>query len=222
MENLKIKNIALLLQQLLFLTFIATANANLPCQELIPHLKTNDSKILNEGLWEHFEKDPSLQNQSTQALQLDSRINKIFFILDYLCKTQNGIPLNDLALYLSYNISNKGEAAFKEELISLGKTSQQIKNWFEFFRFAQNHKSRILDRSSLQITINGFKTLINEYKSLTKGINQQKSSDFFLKKTKSLTVQIDNFLSSDPYTTQALGEISRVPYWDINESIGGS
>ena len=34
--------------------------------------------------------------------------------------------------------------------------------------------------------------------------------------------KIDNFLSKDPYITKALDEISRVPYWDINESTGGS
>jgi len=222
MENLKIKNIALLLQLLLFFIFVATANANLPCHELIHRLKTTNSTTVNGGLWGYFEKDSSLRNYSTQALQLDSRINKIFFILNYLCETKNGIPLNDLARYLSHNIANKGEEAFKEELIKLGKTPQQIKKWFEFFRYAQNHKSRILAPSSIQITINGFIPLINEYNSLTKIINQQNSSDFLLKKTKNLMVQIDSFLSSDPYTTQALDEISQVPYWDINESIGGS
>ena len=34
--------------------------------------------------------------------------------------------------------------------------------------------------------------------------------------------EIDKFFSSDPYITQALDEISHVPYWDINESTGGS
>jgi hypothetical protein len=40
--------------------------------------------------------------------------------------------------------------------------------------------------------------------------------------TRTLITQIDSFFSSDPYITQALDEISHVPYWDINESSGGS
>ncbi len=67
-----------------------------------------------------------------KAVQLDSRINKVFFLLNYLCKTRNGIPFNDLATYISRSIAEKGEPAFKAELIIFGKTSKQIKGWFIF------------------------------------------------------------------------------------------
>jgi len=57
---------------------------------------------------------------------------------------------------------------------------------------------------------------------LTKNIDRPNSSKVLLKKTRTLIAQIDSFFSSDPYITQALDEISHVPYWDINESSGGS
>ena len=223
LEGLRTKNICMFLQCILLALFVPTTSASQSCRELITSLiKTNDNIALNGGLWGYFEKDSFLRKHSTQAIQLDSRINKIFFTLNYLCNTKNGIPLNDLATYISRSISDKGEAVFKAELITLGKTSQQIENWFEFSEYAQSHRFRTLDSSEIQTTINRSIPLIKNYTSLTMNIDPLNSSEVLLIKTRSLIVQIDSFLSRDPYITQALDEISRVPYWDINESTGGS
>ena len=37
-----------------------------------------------------------------------------------------------------------------------------------------------------------------------------------------LNKNINQLLSQQPYLAQALNEISHVPFWDINESTGGS
>ena len=222
-QNLKSKCLCIISQCILISLFHSNTFADPNCNESITQLLRSTDKIqLKGGLWENFEKDPILQKHSSQAIQLESRINKIFFTLNYLCKTKDGIPLNDLATYLSQSISEKGEAAFKEELINLGKTTQQIKNWFIFYKYAQNHRFRTLDSSLIQSTINRSIPLINNYTSMTKNINHAKSSESIFKKTLKLIDQIDAFLSSDLYINKALDEISHVPYWDINESTGGS
>ena len=225
-KTLWAKNIFIFLQSLLLALFVSTAFASPSCHELVtPLIKTNDSIALNGGLWGYFEKDPFLRKYSTQAVQLDSRINKVFFLLNYLCETKNGIPFNDLATYISRSIADKGESAFKAELIIFGKTSKQIKSWFVFFKYAQSHRFRTLNSSTVRATINRAIPLINNYTSLEKNINQSKQpkqSKIILKNAEVLRTKIDRFLSSDPYITQALDEISHVPYWDINESTGGS
>ena len=222
-QNLKSKCLCIISQCILISLLHSNTFADPNCNESITQLLRSTDKIqLNGGLWENFEKDPILQKHSSQAIQLESRINKIFFTLNYLCKTKDGIPLNDLATYLSQSISEKGEAAFKEELINLGKTTQQIKNWFIFYKYAQNHRFRTLDSSLIQSTINRSIPLINNYTSMAKNINHAKSSESIFKKTLKLIDQIDAFLSSDLYINKALDEISHVPYWDINESTGGS
>ncbi len=222
-KTLRAKNILVFFQPLLLAIFVSTAFANSPCHELVaPLIKANDSIALNGGLWGYFEKDPFLRKYSTQAVQLDSRINKVFFLINYLCETKNGIPLNDLASYISRSIAEKGEPAFKAELIIFGKTSKQIKDWFDFFKFAQSHRFRTLNSSTIRTTINRAIPLINNYTSLEKNINQSIQSKVILKNTAALRDKIDRFLSSDPYITQALDEISHVPYWDTNESTGGS
>jgi hypothetical protein len=58
--------------------------------------------------------------------------------------------------------------------------------------------------------------------SLEKNINQSKQSKVIIKNTRALRIKIDRFFLCDPYITQALDEISHEPYWDINESTGGS
>jgi hypothetical protein len=222
-EILRTKNIYIFLQCILWALFVSTVSANPSCRELItPLIKTSNNIALSGGLWGYFEKDSFLRKHSTEAIQLDSRINKIFFLLNYLCETKNGIPFNDLATYISRSIADKGEPAFKEELIILGKTSKQIKNWFNFFKFAQSHRLRTLNSSTIRATINKATPLINNYVSLEKNINQSNQSKVILEDAGALRVKIDGFLSSDPYITQALDEISHVPYWDINESTGGS
>ena len=222
-KTLRTKNIFMILQSILLTSFVSTVFASPSCHELVaPLIKTNDSIALNGGLWGYFEKDPFLRKYSTEAVQLDSRINKVFFLLNYLCETKNGIPFNDLATYISRSIANKGEPAFKEELIILGKTSKQINNWFNFFMFAQSHKFRTLNSYTIRATINKAIPLINNYVSLEKNINQSIQSKVILKNTGALRIKIDKFFLGDPYITQALDEISHVPYWDINESTGGS
>jgi hypothetical protein len=225
-KTLRTKNILIFFQSLLLASFVSTAFASSPCHELVaPLIKANDSIALNGGLWGYFEKDPFLRKYSTQAVQLDSRINKVFFLINYLCETKNGIPFNDLASYISSSIAEKGEPAFKAELIIFGKTSKQIKGWFDFFKFAQSHRFRTLNSSTIRTTINRAIPLINNYTSLEKNINQSKQSKqskIILKNAAALRIKVDRFLSSDSYITQALSEISHVPYWDINESTGGS
>ncbi len=223
MKLLIIRIKALLIQTVIATFFFSSANADQPCSELVrPLTNSIDSLALNGGLWGLFEKKSFLRKYSTEAIQLDSRINKIFFILNYLCETKNGLPLNDLATYISRNVIDKGESEFKTELLAQGKTPQQINIWFEFFEYAKNQSSRTLDLNIILTTINYSIPLINDYVLLEKNTNQPNSSDVVLKKVHTLMAKIDNFLSKDPYTTKALDEISRVPYWDINESTGGS
>ena len=203
------KNICIFLQCILLALFVSTALAKPSCRELVnPLIKNSDNIASNGGLWGYFEKDLFLRKHSTQAIQLDSRINKIFFTLNYLCETKDGIPLNDLATYISRSIADKGEAAFKAELIILGKTPKQIKNWFDFFLFAQRHRLRTLNSSTIRASINKATPLISNYVSLEKNINQSKQSKVILENVVALIIKIDEFLiDSDSYTHLTLPTI---------------
>ena len=120
-------------------------NAEATCSDKVAKLELKRTQAVSiGGMWGYFEKNFNLKKISIEAIQLDSRINKIFFLLNHLCETRNGIPLTPLARYISKNLSNKGEDKFKNELLILGKTPEQIKEWFEFCRYSENHASRTL------------------------------------------------------------------------------
>jgi len=217
------KQILIFAQAIFLLSFISFANAEPTCNELVKNLKKEQEFIaLNGGMWRYFEKDPSLRNYSGKAIQLDSRISKIFFTLEYLCETQKGIPLNDLAVYLSRNLIGKSVDTFKDELRLLGKTNQEVNIWFDFLEYAHKNKSRTLNFSKIQDTIKQTTPLIKEYNKLTNYLAKEDSPKFLQKKINTLLVNIDYFLSSNSYIAQALKEMSNAPYWDINESVGGS
>ena len=206
-----------------FLLFAISAYAESSCFEWVKQLEKKKSTInSNGGMWGHFERSPELRMQSANAIQLDSRINKIFFALDHLCETEKGIPLNDLATYISLNLSKKVKNEFKSELLLIGKTPQQIDTWFEFYRYAQNQKLRTLKIIKIRNALDQSIPLIERYVQLAEGISRGDSSELTLKKIQTLNINIDKLLSQQPYISQALEEISRIPYWDINESTGGS
>jgi uncharacterized protein YfbU (UPF0304 family) len=217
------KYISIFLQIIFLLFYASFVNAEPTCSELVKNLQKEQEFIAsNGGMWRYVEKDPALRNHSGKAIQLDSRISKIFFTLEYLCKTQHGIPLNDLAVYLSGNLIKKSEDVFKDELRLLGKTNQEINTWFKFLKYAQKNKSRTLKFSEIQDTINQTTPLIKKYTQLPNYLTKKNSTQFLRKKINTLLVNIDYFLSSNSYIAQALEEMSNAPYWDINESVGGS
>jgi hypothetical protein len=214
----------LILGQVIFLFSCASfVSAGPTCTQLVKKLqKEQEFMALNGGMWRYIEKNPFLRSYSGNAIQLDSRISKIFFILEYLCETQNGIPLNDLAVYLSRNLIEKSEDTFKDELRLLGKTKQEINIWFDFLEYAQKNKLRTLNFSKIKDTIKQTTPFIKEYTQLPNYLTKKDSPKFLQKKIKTLLANIDYFLSNNLYIAQALEEMSNAPYWDINESVGGS
>ena len=211
------------LQTFLLILLTTSANAETSCFNWIKQLKKKTNIVnSNGGMWGYYEKAPELRTQSVDAIQLDSRISKIFFALSHLCKTEKGIPLNDLATYSSRNLAEKGKDEFKSELLLLGKTPQQIDIWFKFYRYAQNHRSRTLEISKIQSALEQSIPLIERYVHLAESIFRNDSSEFIFNKTQTLNISIDKLLLQQPYLAQAMEEISHIPYWDINESTGGS
>ena len=202
--------------QTIFL-FIAPliGNAKTTCLDKVKtlELKRNHAVSIG-GMWGYFEKNFSLKKIPVEAIQLDSRINKVFFLLSHICETQNGIPLTPLAIYISKNLSNKGEDKFKDELLILGKTPQQIKEWFDFCYYSEHQVSRTLISSEITKAMDQSSALVMRYVRLTEAIPYRNSLKEHLKKIKNLIIDVDHLLSNQPYLSQALEETSHFLYWD--------
>ena len=99
----------------------------------------------------------------------------------------------------------------------MGKTPQQIKEWFEFCRYSENHASRTLLNSEIQIAIDQSTPFIMRYAQLTRATPNENLLRESFQKMKNLIIDIDKLLSRQFYLSQALEETSHVLYWDISE-----
>jgi hypothetical protein len=180
-----------------------------------------------DGIWGLFEKNSELQGNSAIAIDLDKKINSIIFHLQYLCDTLHGIPMNEIARYVRDGINAKGEEGFRDELIVLGKTNAEINIWFEFTRFSIKNKDRPLKLKIILKSINDSTNLIHSYFSLAQKLDRSKIKKSLKKisvknEVIELSKSIEKFFQSDTYMKKALTENAKIPYYDINESSGGS
>ena len=203
-------------------TTVSSQPGSSPCQkQLAPIKKSKNTIIQNGGVWAVFERHPSLRPQSSRAIQLDSKVQQLVWLLDYLCETREGVPLNELALYLTENLAKKSKKEFRAELIVLGKSSSEIDIWFSFVDIALKNEHRKLESRLLKESIQRAQPFISRYQTLARDIDAS-PNDGQLDEVDQLYRQIQELESSDVYLIQAVTETSQVPYWDINESTGGS
>ena len=172
-------------------------------------------------MWAVFEKHKILREESSKAIQLDSKIQQLVWLLSYLCETAEGVPFNELAVYLTESLKEKSKPQFKQELIILGKTESEIDIWFTFSDTSLKNKIRKLNAETIYNCIQKAAPLIQRYKQLTEEITPSPDMKQ-IESVDKLYREIEQLESSDSYLAQALLETSQVPYWDIDESTGGS
>ncbi len=212
------KYIRIFIKAFFLLALLLFGNAEATCLDKLTALELKrDHAVSSGGIWGYFERNFTLNKIPAEALQMDSRINKIFFLLKHLCETQNGVPLTPLAIYISKNLSKKGEDKFKDELLVIGKTPQRIKEWFDFFKYSLNHASRKLLHSEIRKAIDQSTPLIMRYVQLTETKPSGNFPEKHFQKVNILLEQADQLLANQPYLRKALEETSHYLYWDISE-----
>ncbi len=189
--------------------------------QLSPLEKTKNAVIESGGMWALFERSKNLRAMSSKAVQLDSKVQQLVWLLDYLCATLKGVPLNDLATYVTQSLKEKSKTEFKKELLILGKSESEIKIWFAFSDISLNNEHRKLKGETIYQSIQKALPLLHKYQALAEKVKQSPEKSH-LQSVDDLYREIVQLGSSDPYLAQALLETSQVPHWDIDESTGGS
>lgn len=206
-------------------TFVGTAwsqTQTSECQSKLSPLEKIKNAIIGEGgMWAVFERHKILREESSKAIQLDSKIQQLVWLLSYLCETAEGVPFNELAVYLTESLKEKSKPQFKQELIILGKTEAEIDIWFTFSDTSLKNKIRKLSAETIYNSIQKAAPLIQQYKQLTEEITPSPNTKQ-IESVDKLYREIEQLESSDSYLAQALIETSQVPHWDIDESTGGS
>jgi hypothetical protein len=187
-------------------------------QELV---KKKDIVADKGGIWTSISMSPTLKSHASKGIQLDSKINLVLSTLQYLCETIDGVPLNDLAIYLKENLAIKSKKEFRAELIILGKNHPVIDVWWKFHETALKNENRLLDFSKIKTSIIKVNPILDEFIALKNNFNTTQDNSNLIG-IESIINKIDNILLSDEMMAQAVMEDAQVPYWDIDESAGGS
>ena len=192
------------------------------CLEQVKKLTIKKEVVADKGgIWTSISQSPKLRAHAAKGIQLDSKINLVLSTLQYLCETIDGVPLNDLAIYLKENLAIKSKKDFRAELIILGKNHPVIDIWWKFHETSLKNENRQLDFNKIKNSIIKANPIFDKLIALQ--LNIEKTPDQSdIMATESIIKNIDEFLSSDEMMSQAIMEDAQVPYWDIDESAGGS
>jgi len=194
-----------------------------PCEQEVKLLREPIKVVQNlGGLFVLFDQAPALSGHSALAIQLDSRMLKFLHTLNYLCETRRGVPLNELAAYVTRKVGELGEDGFREMHVTLGRSKKEIELWIAFSKTAREMKKRTLDDGRLQATLDDAKPYFDRYLALAQALASPGKGAPLLDEARALAEDLTAFLSTSPYLKLALKEKAQVPYWDYDENHGGS
>jgi len=190
-------------------------------QGISAYKQAHDKADQQGGVWAQFEKRDDLRNASVLALKLDSKIKNLFSTLDYLCKTLQGVPYDDLGRFVANELEQLSIPDFIQKWTQLGKPPERVNSWVEYHLFAKKnlHRSLILEKVESSIQASGL--YFDRYQNLFEKFSSQPQT-LFIEETQKLLAETNEFIKTEPYLVQAEQENSRVLFWDRDENYGGS
>ncbi len=206
----------LILMQLLFFTLFLQnevgAETPSPCVALLHPLASNVDEIKGQGgIWGMFDQSYKVRNHATVTLKLDSKITVLIVRLDYLCKTQNGVPLEEIAQILLPRLKAEGEKALTEDLINLGHFEEEAEKLIAYAKFAESNLNRKLEFDQIAKTITESQTFANRLVEISKKIGEVES-EIIMTESKVLISDIEKFLMTKPYLVLADKENAEIPH----------
>jgi len=206
----------LILMQLLFFTLFLQnevgAETPSPCVALLHPLASNVDEIKGQGgIWGMFDQNYKVRNHATVTLKLDSKITVLIVRLNYLCKTQNGVPLEEIAQILLPRLKTEGEKALTEDLINLGHFKEEAEKLIAYAKFAESNLNRKLEFDQIAKTITESQTFSNRLVEISKKIGEVES-ETVMAESKVLISDIEKFLMTNPYLVLADKENAEIPH----------
>jgi hypothetical protein len=171
------------------------------------------------GMWGAFERNVGTKPYSFNGMKLDSNTNKMIFGLRYLCKTADGVPLNNVAIEFKKLIKDHGSKETKKILISRGEHLQDIEKFLNYAEVANKLNDRKIDFNLISPLFGRAKILIELYEEISKRRINEKSIDVFLSDSVTLLKVMAEFIHLDQVMSMALNEDAQVPYRHIDQDM---
>ena len=206
----------------------AQADNSKACYDLFRPLEKQAQKIKDRGgIWELFENGASLRKHSIVGLHVDSKITSLIDTLNYLCESQDGLPINEVANYLVSTMKKEGREGFIKYYLSLFHSIEEIEVWAEYAEYYEANRKRKLDFNQTKNTLAKAQKFFERYTTLAQNIDATNDKELRIKalrllvplhvegiaeEGKVLTDDIKQFIAKDPLLKQANLENSEIPF----------
>ncbi len=170
-------------------------------------------------MWGAFERSAEAKPYSFNGMQLDSNMNKLIFGLRHLCKTAEGVPMNEVATEVAALLEAKGREQAEKTLISRGEHPKDIERLLNYAETARKGSARKVDFKTISSRFDRAESLIDLYEELSKRPVDKNSVNAFLSDGVTLLKVLNDFIQTDKIMVMALNEDDLVPYHHIDQDM---
>ena len=212
---MKLLKILLILQALMIFPMMLSSSeaSNVQaCNSMFRPLENTALKIKGHGgTWELFEKREIFRKHAVIGLHVDSKITALIFTINYICESQEGIPVNEVAGQVVPMMAEKGLEGFIEHYQILAHELEEIKGWAKYADYFKASHKRKLDINETKTTIENVQQYFDRYKALATKLKTTNDVEGIAKDGKALIEDIILFNAVDPLLKQANFENSQIP-----------
>jgi hypothetical protein len=188
------------------------ANNVKDCYSMFRPLENSALKIKAPGgTWQLFEKREIFRKHAIVGLHVDSKITALIFTINYLCESQEGIPMNEVAGQVVPTMAEKGLEGFIEYYLVLAHELEEIKRWAKYAEYFKANHKRVLSLSKTKTTIESARQYFDRYQALATKLKKTNDAEGISKEGKELIEDIMQFNTVDPLLKQANFENSKIP-----------
>ena len=197
-----------------FVGYAAQADNFHVCRDLLQPIDNQVASVkARGGVWEAFEKRSLFRNHSTIALHLDQKAIALIYTLDYICRSLDGIPRNDISNYILPLWREKGEKEFiKYQTEGYGYAVEEVMTWVEYARYYEKNYKRKLDFAQVQETMKKSKPLVDRFVDIVHQVRETNKVKEVVEKSKALINEFASLHKTDPVLKQADGENLAIPH----------
>ena len=171
------------------------------------------------GMWGAFERSPDAKPYSFNGMQLDSNMTKLVFGLRHLCKTSEGVPLNEVANDVGNLLEANGREKAEKILVARGEHPADVEKLLNYAKTARKESDRKVSFNTISSSFDRAESLIDLYEELSKRSVDENSKTTFISEGVTLLKVLNDFIQTDKIMVMALNEDDLVPYHHIDQDM---
>ncbi|MBT3921638.1 MAG: hypothetical protein HOF21_03590 [Nitrospina sp.] len=191
----------------------AMADNTKECFNLFSPIENTANAIKSRGgVWALIEKREIYRKHATIGLHVDSKISSLIYTINYVCDSQEGMPINSVANQVVPMMKERGLEAFIEHYLTLSHPLEEIKVWAKYADYFEANRHRKLDFNRTKNTIESARKFFERYTALDHKISSTNDTEAVAKEGQAIIDDIKQFHATDPILKQVNAENMEIPH----------